>query len=370
MSIHDRNLTTADSTARIAPGVYFSLPEEQYHTDPALGSGDIRKLFTCPMYYWRGSHMNPLREAGEETPALLFGRALHKLVLEGREAFVAAYTAAPEAADHPGCFVTVDDLKKALKDFGEKVTGNKPDLIARLKARAPDAVIFDDIVAAHAEDAQRTGKTVLKRAVLEEVIIAAGFIAQDKRVAPAFQGGRPEISVFWERDGVPLKCRIDYLRFGRSADRRLLALDTDLKSFSNSRDLPPEIAVRNAVAEYRLDMQAAHNLDGAGQIGRMIAEGKVYGGDGLNPQWLEALATVRSEDHFWHWAFYQKDAPVTILRSATPHLIARGRKDVETALQSYRDNMAAFGTSWHYVDPMADTSLDIADMPAWMSHAA
>jgi hypothetical protein len=370
MSIHDRNLTSSDSTARIAPGVYFSLPEDRYHADPALGSGDIRKLFTCPMYYWRTSHMNPMREAGEETPALLFGRALHKLVLEGREAFVAAYTCAPEAADHPGCFITVDDIKRALKDLGEKVTGNKPELIARLKARAPDAVILDDILAAHAEQAQRAGQTVLKRAVFEEVVIAAGFIAADKRVAPAFQGGRPEISVFWEQDGVPLKCRIDYLRFGRSADRRLLALDTDLKSFANQRDMPPEIAVRNAVAEYRLDIQAAHNLAGAAQIGRLIAEGKVFGGEGINPQWLEALGTVQPEDHFWHWAFYQKDAPVTILRSATPHLIARGRRDVETALRAYRDNMAAFGTQWRYVDPMADMSLDVTDMPAWMDRAA
>lgn len=370
MSIHDPRLSKSDSSARIAPGVYFGLDESLYHADPALGSGDVRALHTCPMYYWQNSAMNPHRVADEETPALLYGRALHKLVLEGRQAFVAAYTCAPEAADHPGCFVTVDDIKKALRDFGEKVSGNKPDLIARLKARAPDALIFDDIIARHAEDAQRSGKTILKRAMFEEVVTAAGFIAQDTRVAPAFQGGCPEISVFWERDGVPLKCRIDYLRFGRDADRRLLALNTDLKSFANQRGVAPERAVALAVAEYRLDMQAAHNTDGAGQIGALIQGGAVYGAERINPQWLDALASVRPEDHLWHWAFFQKDAPVALLRPAGAALVARGRKDVDSALQSYRDMMARFGAAWRHVDPMPDTSLDIGDMPAWFANAA
>jgi len=376
MTVHDPKLattapaTTSEKPARIAPGVYFGLPEDAYHSDPALGSGDIRALNTCPMYYWRTSAMNPAREANEETPALLFGQALHKLVLEGRQAFVAAFTQAPEAKDHPGCLVTVDDIKAALKAVGEKITGNKPDLIARLKVARPDAVIFDDIVERHAADAARTGATILKRSVFEEAVLAGGSIAADPRVAPAFQGGCPEISVFWERDGVPLKCRIDYLRLGRGHDKRLLALATDLKSFANQRNLPPERAVALAIAEYRLDMQAAHYTDGAAQIAAFLASGQVFGAESVNPKWLAALASVSPEDHVWHWAFFQKDAPVTLLRQAAPALIARGRKDVDAALQSYRDNMAAFGTSWRYVDPMADRQIDVSDMPAWLANAA
>lgn len=362
--------TTPEKPARIAPGVYFGLPEDAYHSDPALGSGDIRSLNTCPMYYWRNSAMNPAREPDEETPALLFGRALHKLVLEGRQAFVAAYTAAPEPRDFPGCLITVDDIKGALKAAGEKVTGNKPDLIARLKAVQPSAVVFDDIVAAHAAEAQKSGTTVLKRTMFEEVVLAGGSIAADGRVAPAFQGGCPEISVFWERDGVPLKCRIDYLRLGRWHDKRLLALSTDLKSFANQRGLPPERAVALAIAEYRLDMQAAHNTEGAAQIAGFLAAGQMFGAEAVNPKWLAALASVSPDDHVWHWAFFQKDAPVTLLRQAAPALIARGRKDVEAALQAYRDNMAAFGTSWRYVDPMADQQIDVSDMPAWLANAA
>ena len=83
-----------------APGIYFGLSEDAYHADHALGSGSIRALANHPMYYWRDSWMNPLRRQDEETPALLFGRALHKLVLEGIESFHKSYQPAPRKADH------------------------------------------------------------------------------------------------------------------------------------------------------------------------------------------------------------------------------------------------------------------------------
>lgn len=369
MSIISTTAAT-QAAARIAPGVYFNLPENLYHADPALGSGDVRRLHTCPMYYWRESRMNPFYAGCEETPALLFGRALHKLVLEGRAAFEAAYTVTPEVADHPGCLDTMDDLKRVLKAAGEKVGGNKPELIERVRATVPSALIFDDILAAYTAKCTTDGATPLKRAIYEQVIAAAGFIAADGRVAPAFQGGRPEISVFWERDGVPLKCRLDYLRFGRNADRSLCALLTDLKSFANQRDIAPERAVALAIPEYRLDMQAAHNTDGASCIPDLIKAGLVFGAETVNAKWLDALTTLGADDWHWHWAFFQKDAPVTLLRPATPALVAHGRRDVEAALQAYRDNMQAFGTSWRYVDPMPDNSLDLSDMPAWFANAA
>ncbi len=356
--------------ARIAPGVYFGLDERAYHADAALGSGDIRALYTCPMYYWTGSAMNPHRVAAEETPALLFGRALHALVLEGREAFLARYLPAPEASDFPGCLVTVDDIKAALRDAGEKLTGNKPDLIARLKAARPGAVILDEVLAEHAARAEASGATIVKRAMFEQVIAAGGHIAGDSRVAPAFQGGCPEISVFWEADGVPLKCRLDYLRFGRAQDRRLIGLATDLKSFANQRGLPPERAVAAAIAEYRLDMQAAHNLDGAGRIPDMIRSGAVFGAERINADWLTALSRLGAGDFVWHWAFYQKDAPVTLLRSAGPALVRGADRAVEQARQSYRDNMQAYGTAWRYSDPMPDMAIDAQDMPAWLANAA
>jgi hypothetical protein len=68
-------------------------------------------------------------------------------------------------------------------------------------------------------------------------------------------------------------------------------------------------------------MQAAHNLDGAGRIPDMIRSGAVFGAERINADWLTALSRLGAGDFVWHWAFYQKDAPVTLLRSAGPALV-------------------------------------------------
>lgn len=373
MTLHDHLMSTTSATAieRLMPGVYFGLDETTYHADPALGSGDLRDIARCPMYYWQKSNMNPMRAQDVDTPALLYGRALHKLVLEGRQAFVGAYTAAPEASDHPGCLETATQITAALKELGVKGYSGKAkaEVAAMLKAANPGAVILDDIVAAHAAEAQRTGKTILKRDVFNDVVIAAGSISQNPAIARAFQGGRPEVTVVWEDDGVMRKARIDYIRLGRH-DGRLVAAATDLKSFVNQRSIAPERAVAFAVTEYRLDMQAAHNIDGARMIPSLIAAGRVFGASDVSADWLKALSSIAPDAWLWYWAFFQKDAPVSMLRHAKPGLITSGKRSVDAALQSYREHMAAFGAEWRYADPMPDQCLDVGDMPAWYANAA
>lgn len=376
MTAHVPTLT-ATAGARLAPGVYFNMPDTRYHADPALGSGDVRDLKTCAMYYWQHSAMNPLRDADTDTPDLLFGRALHKIVLEGRTAFEAAYAVTPSAADFPGALDTAADLTrelKALKDAGAPIartTGKKEDLVALLKAAKPDAVILDEVLAKHAADCAQRGAVTLKREVYERVIAAAAHIAGNPRIAAAFQAGRPEVTVIWEADGVPCKARLDYIRLGRPASGRLTAVVTDLKSFSNSRGIAPERAIALAVAEYRLDMQAAHYMEGLRHIPAMITAGMVSGAAGIDPKWLAALASLEADDVLFFWSFFQKDAPgVTMLRQAAPNLIKTGLRDVQSAYQTYRDNLAAFGTNWRFVDPMADASLDVGDMPRWLADAA
>ena len=73
------------------PGIYFGLDENAYHADPALGSTDMKKLAESPPDYWFESSHNPMREPSEDTPSRLFGRAVHKFVLEGRGAFESTY---------------------------------------------------------------------------------------------------------------------------------------------------------------------------------------------------------------------------------------------------------------------------------------
>lgn len=353
-------------------GLYFDLSEDAYHADHALGSGSIRAMAKCPIYYWIDSHMNPLREPEKESEALLFGRALHKLVLEGVEAFQKSYRCEPSVEDHPEAIVTYDDCKRALRAVGGKLTGTKPELVARLREADPGAVIWDDIIEKHAADCTKVGATSIKAKVYNRVVIGAGYISGDERVRAAFQGGRSEVSVFWEEDGVPMKARLDYVRLGKGGDGQPIAIASDLKSYANMLDKPPERAVVDAIANTRLDIQAAAYMQGIARIPEFISAGQVFGAEGVNAEWLSMLATIPLQRWLWNWVFYEKDAPIALLRQTRPGsaMIEAATMDVKRAQQAYRDNMQAFGTQWRFVDPMPDPEISQSDLPKWMMMGA
>jgi hypothetical protein len=263
---------------RIAPGVYFGLSESEYHADPALGSGSIRSIVNNAMYYWQDSWMNPLRIPEEDTPALLYGRALHSLVLEGVDKFSRSYVPYPLKSDHPNALDTTKDIQAALRGLGQKVSGPKPELIDRLRLADPDAEFWDDIVSKVEREAAKNNATILKADVYARVVAAAQFISAEERVRAAFSKGMCEVSVFWVVDGVPLKCRLDYTRLGIDAGQPV-GLITDLKSFANRFGRAPERAVIDAIVQTRLDIQAAQYLQGAAQIPSFIKEGCVYGAE-------------------------------------------------------------------------------------------
>lgn len=362
-------VTTVVEPKRHAPGVYFGMPDDVYHADPSLGSGSVRALAKCPIFYWLESWMNPLPEQRTETPALLFGRALHKIVLEGREAFEKSYVREIVPGDIPGVLDKMDDFRAALRAVGGKVSGVKDELKARIRELDPGAKIWDDEFEAFNRKCIVEGKTKLHADVYERVVQGALLIAGDEKVRAAFQGGRPEVSVFWEQDGVPLKARFDYLRLG-AQHGRTYALITDLKSYANVMDMPPERAVIQAIANTRLDIQAASYLKGAMLVPGFLKSGQVFGASDVNQEWLATLANVEPEDWRWFWCFYQKDAPISLLRATRPGspIIESANMDLKRALEAYRENMTVFGTNWRFVDPMAEPEIDPNDMPGWMKY--
>lgn len=349
----------------LAPGIYFDLPEEIYHADHSLGSGSIRSLAKHPIYYWTDSWMNPLREEQRETEALLLGRALHKVVLEGLDAFHASYQPEPSKADFPLAFDTATQIKARLKELGQKQTGAKPELIERLKAADPEALIWEEIEKSFEADCAAKGITPLKRKMWQKVIAGAASIAADERVAPAFKNGVPEISVFAVLEGVPCKCRLDYLRFGREGGRTV-GIITDLKSFTNMAELPPERAVAHAIANTGLHIQAAEYMRLAAMIPALIAEGRVFSPPKGSEEFLAQLAKLGEEDWRWFWCFYEKEAPVTLLRSPDKQVLEVGAADLDRALEAYREHLGRFGTDWRFVDPMPDTTITLQDLPGWV----
>lgn len=341
----------------LEPGIYFGLSDSAYHADPALGSTDIRRLLTAPSefhYSWAG---NPDREQQEDTEALTFGRAVHRLVLEGTQAFEAEYAPKP---DGPDVLVTAADMQAWLRGRGLLDKGSKEALADRILAIDPRVKIQDVIVAEH----KRNGRRILTDAAYRRIMLASAYITKNPHLSRSFSGGHSEVSVFWVRRGIRLKCRFDYLRVIKWQERRC-AVISDLKSFG-SRIKPGQAlaqAVTEAAGGYR--HQPAHYMDGLFHAKKLIHQG-LYHGD-VDLDWLQKVETAQTM--LFAFVFYKSAgspyAQAKILQRENP-ILESARVDIERALDVFHSYHQHFGAAgpWVTLDPPEELSIE--ELPRWM----
>ncbi len=293
-------------------GIYFGMSDTIYHADTALGSTGIKKLIGNAPDFWWDSWMNPARDENDDTPSKVFGRQLHQCVLEGLGKFKQGH--APQYL--PG---NVKDGK---------------DEIAKIRASGKVPVKFKDYA---------------------KILAASAFIKANKTLANAFEGGMPEVSIFWTVDGVRLKARFDYLKMNAI---------TDLKSLANMYGKEFDKACRDAVASYDYLVSAEHYSEGRRQMRRLLAEGKVFGSH--DPEWLAQVAA--NEVFAFVFVFWQKDrAPIShgIKMSPGNPLFSYARSMIGKALDNYTRYMAEFGTDAAWVPSTPLEELDETDLPVW-----
>jgi hypothetical protein len=208
---------------------------------------------------------------------------------------------------------------------------------------------------------ERDGLEVLKPDAMREVRQAAASITLNPHLARAFQGGIPEVSVFWvDEYGIACKCRLDWLK-----PRTIV----DIKKCANVRERPFDIAVMLAIAEYRYDISAKHYLDGYSYLYDFAAEGRIFGDCPLKPGWGERI--MPPDEMRWTWVFHQTEgAPVTKGLELLPGSSAlnRAAREIVQAKQLYRQCLQKFGTGqWISDAPIAE--LADTDLPLWMRQA-
>jgi hypothetical protein len=293
-------------------GIYFGMTDTVYHADRALGSTSIKKLIGNAPDFWWDSWMNPARDGDDDTPSKIFGRQLHMCVLEGAEKFKARH--APQ--------------------YGKGNTKEGKSEIA-------------DIVA--------SGKVPVKFKDYGKILAASAFIKANKTLANAFDGGQPEVSVFWTIDGIRYKARFDYLKMNAI---------TDLKSLANPYGKEFEKACRDAVASYDYLVSAEHYSEGRRQMKRLRDQGKVFGSH--DPEWLAKVAA--NEIFAFVFVFWQKDgAPVShgVKLSPGNPLFGYARQMIGKAVHNYRRFMNEFGTDAAWVPSTQLEELDETDLPVW-----
>ncbi len=236
------------------PGIYFGLPEAEYHADPSLSATGIRHCLTSPLKYWTYSALNPNKPPDDDTAAKARGRAYHKLILEGQAAFDGVYCVAPDRNDYADVLDTVSELRDyAERRHGKKLKGTaKADVIASLREIDPHIPIWGEIMDQW-ERFTRQGREIITPELWEQLRMARLVIDRMPSVKDAFRNGVSEVSLFWVReDGVPMKCRLDYLNTSI----------VDLKSFANIMDKDIEQAVYYEITRNRYQIQPAVYRDG------------------------------------------------------------------------------------------------------------
>lgn len=330
MTIQTANLTTIGAAASAVveklakdripqheDGIFFGLDESTYHSDTALGSTALKALAENPCEYWYASPYNPMRE-DEETPSQAFGTALHKCVLEGKEAFEATY--APYF--HPGNTKPGKDERAA-------------------------------ILAA--------GKRPIKASEWERIQMAGATVRANPHLADAFTNGLPEVSVFYTDDrGIRKKARIDFLKIRASVD---------VKTIANQNRMEFKRACVNAIATYRYDVQAAAYFDARQALRRLAREGRVFGDH--DAEWLKRVVAVDE------WAtvlvFVQSQrSPLVWAGMISPGngILDHSRAALRLAEDNYLAFMERFGphTPWVIVEPIEEVTLE--DMPGWFGRVA
>lgn len=312
-----------------APGIYLDLNENPYHRDPALGSTDLRRLLRSGPDYWWDSWMNPLRPPIDgDTEARIRGKAMHKFVLEGKEIFDGLYVRRPDDPEGATSGDKSNITKAAKKNLGP-------------------------------------GQTLLKGPDYDRINIAGSMVRAHPDLGGAFTNCLTEVSVFWSKGAVRKKSRFDSLK-----PRGI----GDLKSITNTRGVDFIQCCRNAIANYRYDIQADHYVEGRGAMASLFEAGCVFDGatgeqitKGEKYDFLEAV--VQEPEYAFVFVFFQSDdAPIVHgekLSPENPLLHEEAHADVEKAVERFKDFMERFGPEqmWLLREPLQE--LQRGDLPAF-----
>lgn len=180
----------------------LDLPDTAYFADPAINCSGLKIIAQKTPLHFKSKQEEPR----EETPALIIGSAVHCLTLEP-DLFNVRYVIAPK----------IDKRTKAGKEQWA--------------------------------DLEATGRIVLSEDDAEKILRIADAVRTHKTASKLITNGFAEVSIFTEINGVPAKCKCDYLR----ANVAIIDLKTTEDASKNG--------FMKSVIKYGYHQQAAWYLD-------------------------------------------------------------------------------------------------------------
>lgn len=215
-------------------GIYFDLPEDDYHAINRISASGVKKLRVSAATFWADSWLNPnpkvLTPEQEERKQLarVLGRAYHCARLEPAE-FVVRYCRKLDKADYndrKGFIAGGTNYGKALAELGQtktKAGESVAQQAQRLKDAGYEGPIWDVELAEW--ETRQNGRIALPAISWDEIAIDMGRIDSVPAVHELLTGGAPEVSILWTcpETGLPMKTRLDYLKPRSWADFKTYA---------------------------------------------------------------------------------------------------------------------------------------------------
>jgi hypothetical protein len=265
----------------IEEGIYSSktLSNEAYHEDPALSHSGMTKVLVSWPDYWMTSVLNPQRKRYTATDAMIFGQRAGMLLLEP-DVFYKSFNTAGRAPNAKAMFLSSVEYERLVE--GQKA--------------------------------------------VMEVPIGKDHLTQ----------GYPEVSIFFNIDGVRVRVRIDYLRTFGCIDYKRIA---ELNNWG----------IGKAVKNQGLDIQHFLYLEAVKWARLWIKR--------MKPEELTAWCQREGFDEGWMCDFrddqdllfrflFQRSTPPYIwgFRDLEPEVVVEGAHAVFTAVKRYRKGLELYGT--------------------------
>lgn len=363
-----------------APGIYLDMPEDEYHADPSFSASGVKLITVSPLDYWISSPFNPDRVDDGDTDAKILGKAYHKMILEGPEAFNAAYAVGPSKDDYPNALAGSDALKARCKELGLPVSGTIAVLCERIREADPSVELWPDIKAAF--DADRGGRIALTKEQWRGMKLVQAVMDRVDSAKGILSGGVSELSIFWRDEdfgGIPMKARLDKLRLNHILD---------LKTFANVMKKEVVSAVANEIARNRYYIQPAFYRRALMRAREMFARSGdnvlIGGTDEARSEAVSALS-IKSP------AYMHEMAPrfwfVFVQTGGIPNIVVRefaefetykglggtqngywfrGESDMRRGISLYRQCVEAFQPGEPWVADFGVKTFTDTDFPLWM----
>lgn len=181
-----------DATHTGHPVGLLQMSNDDYQAAPGISKSKLDAVAISELNYF-DQYVAPDREPREEKHCFIVGDGTHKLVLEPGT-FEQTYAVGFDKSEHEGALDTVADLKKALSELGQMVSGSKPELIERLQLADPKAKIMAVLAAEHNE--RIAGKTPIPARDYKNMMRMLTAVHREPVAGPLLIGAAVEQSFF------------------------------------------------------------------------------------------------------------------------------------------------------------------------------